>query len=179
VQAGRSVCQRRLAVAELEPGAKVAKLSSENRDLVERLWLRLEVEPTTQCWIWARHKAGGYGRIRFQGRMESVHRVVWWLLRGPLPEDLEPDHLCRNKACANPDHLDFVTHRTNVQRGEAGKFKSGRTHCKWGHPFDKENTRIRANGGRACKECMRKRARDAATRARRLAGVPERRKAGA
>jgi hypothetical protein len=84
------------------------------------------------CWIWTAFlHSDGYGRFHTKdanrktiGRL--VHRITYEELVGPIPEGLELDHLCRNRACCNPEHLEAVTHRVNVQRGEAGQYQRKR-----------------------------------------------------
>lgn len=96
-----------------------------------RLWDRL-VEGPDGCWIWPVGKR--YGRINIKGQRYSTHRLVWFALRDEPPEGLEPDHLCRTMACANPDHLDWVTAKVNMQRNNAPTMIAWRTNtCKRGH----------------------------------------------
>lgn len=75
------------------------------------------------CWEWTGSlNKGGYGQMRLnKTRLEMAHRVVWEELAGPIPEGLDLDHLCRNRKCANPDHLEPVTRSVNLRRGRAGK----------------------------------------------------------
>lgn len=69
------------------------------------------------CWLWTGgYNAAGYGLIAVSGRMLRVHRVAYEFYVGPIPESLELDHLCRNKGCFNPGHLEPVTHKENVRR---------------------------------------------------------------
>jgi hypothetical protein len=73
------------------------------------------------CWIWQRGKAEGYGVVWRDGRVQRAHRVVYEQHRGPIPDGLHLDHLCRVKACVNPDHLEPVTNAENCRRGVKAK----------------------------------------------------------
>lgn len=111
------------------------------------------------CWDWKGGKMPlGYGNfLGPRGKVMGAHRAAYELYVGPIPAGMSLDHLCRRPSCVNPSHLEVVTHRENVLRGEAITAKNAKkTHCLRGHPFDEENTRIRkyANRkGRACKTC--------------------------
>lgn len=129
--------------------------------------LRLYVspEPNTGCWLWTGSENGrGYGRVRWNGSTRQAHRVTYSELVGPIPDGHEMDHLCRVTFCVNPDHLDPVDHRTNIQRGITGAVNAARqrakTHCPRGHEYDDKNTVIRPNGSRGCKQCRRDKARE-------------------
>ncbi len=104
----------------------------------------------TPCWIWLWCKdVNGYGRVRVDGAARLAHRATYILLRGDVPANLELDHLCRQPACINPDHLEPVTHLENMRRGE----EANRTHCPQGHTYDETNTYVRKDESRQCRSC--------------------------
>ena len=107
------------------------------------------------CWIWRWYvHSSGYGMLRSGGKARYAHRVVYEQLRGPVPEGLELDHLCRVRRCVNPDHLEPVTRSENLRRSPitfAGR-NARKTHCIRGHEFTPENTLMTRNG-RNCITC--------------------------
>jgi hypothetical protein len=110
------------------------------------------------CLVYVGKLNGGYGRLSDEGKDKYAHRVAWEAQRGPVPEGLELDHLCRNRACVNVDHLELVTHRVNGERGESFAARNGRkTQCPHGHEYTPENTYIGPSGSRFCRECHRAR----------------------
>ena len=97
-------------------------------------------------------EAGSLGDDR--GQQVKAHRVVWSLTNGPIPDGLVLDHLCRNRACCNPAHMEPVTIGENVMRGETIPARNAaKTECGNGHPFDPENTYISTRGARVCRRC--------------------------
>ncbi len=119
-------------------------------DVLDRLVRQTEFD---DCWTWTGYVDRGYGKIGVggrRGRVRRVHRLGWELLVGPVPDDLTLDHLCRNRACWNPDHLEPVTAEENNRRGVQAK-----THCIHGHEYTEENTYRRPDGTRLCRVCMR------------------------
>ena len=115
-------------------------------------------KPIGRCIIWTKGKTDkGYGTIRKDGRTQVVHRVAYEAQNGPVPKGLILDHLCRNRACLNPAHLEPVTHRVNILRGICPTAINARKKiCSKGHSLtDKSNMRVRATGGRACRACNR------------------------
>lgn len=103
--------------------------------LLERLWGFIEPEPTSGCWIWlgARDKRG-YGRLSFGGKSGFAHRVLYETYKSAVPSGHELDHRCRLTSCVNPDHLEPVTHRVNVLRGNGLTARyARRTNCIHGH----------------------------------------------
>ncbi|WP_406321032.1 HNH endonuclease signature motif containing protein [Streptomyces sp. NBC_00519] len=107
------------------------------------------------CWDWTGHiKPNGYGQVTIGGRKLNAHRFAYETLRAPIPDGLVIDHLCRNRRCVNPDHLEPVTHQTNVLRGIGPTARNAKaTHCVRGHDFNAANTYIRPNGARQCRAC--------------------------
>lgn len=122
-----------------------------------RFWAK--VDKSGECWIWTGTiNRSGYGMFSTGGfpRTMTAHRWAYIDSYGAIPDGLQLDHLCRTRACVRPSHLEAVTARVNVLRGEGLAAKEAvQTHCIHGHPFTPENTRIRVEGGRRCITCER------------------------
>jgi hypothetical protein len=120
------------------------------------------------CWIWGGSiDRMGYGRFSVQRRDFKAHRFAFEYWRKPIPEGLCLDHLCRQPLCVNPEHLDPVTQRINLLRGNTFQARNlAKTHCPKGHPYDSQNTFVKQDGSRMCRECgrIRVRARRAAAK---------------
>jgi len=120
------------------------------------------------CWAFAQLSPDGYGRFWFAGKQVRAHRWAFEFMVGSIPDGLVLDHLCRNRACVNPDHLEPVTQRINTLRGETLPAQNIlKMLCARGHRLDGNNLRRDARGRRRCRECHRINA--AASRARRSA----------
>lgn len=123
----------------------------------ERLLSNITVDDNG-CWVWQRHtNYRGYGETHVfrdnKKRHISAHRLAYETFIGPIPDGLQLDHLCRVRACCNPEHLEAVTCRENLLRGEThASANANRTACPKGHPYDDENTQTR-RVGRRCRAC--------------------------
>lgn len=129
--------------------------------LPPRFWAWVLVEPHDQlpseCWTWLGPRdPAGYGQTPHQGDMFKAHRLAWLVLVGPIKKGLHLDHLCRNRACVRPAHLDPVPQRENTLRGIGPAADNARkTHCPYGHNLSGPNLRITKRGNRECIECRR------------------------
>ena len=125
------------------------------RPCADRFWEK--VERTEGCWIWkASLNTYGYGQFFHDGSPRKAHRLSYEWANGPIPAGLEIDHLCRTRACVNPDHLEPVTHRENLLRGDTFQARNANaTHCPRGHAYDYANTKVGPTGGRRCRACDR------------------------
>lgn len=126
-----------------------------------RVLLRLMVDTIYQggCWNWiGRLNNTGYGQITFDGRLASTHRLAYELLVGPIPAGLVLDHLCRNRACSNPKHLEAVTSKENILRGVGACAAHARKQtCKHGHPLEGTNLLVpppQEPTRRRCRTCV-------------------------
>lgn len=123
-----------------------------------RFWKRVNKDGAGGCWLWKGSIFNnGYGQFKANGKGGPAHRYAYELLVGPIPDEMVLDHLCRVRACVNPDHLEVVTERENIMRGEGVcAVNAHKTHCIRGHEFTPENTRIWGGGRwRLCIECDR------------------------
>lgn len=116
------------------------------------------------CWEWNGYRTRqGYGKATVDGVHGTlVHRWAYEVFVGPIPPGLEIDHLCSNRACCNPEHLEPVSHDVNVARGR----RAQQTHCKRGHPLSGDNIWLDSIGRRRCRECHNAYSRDAYRRRR-------------
>lgn len=127
---------------------------------------------TGRCWPFGGARTGhGYGNFWLQGKYVSAHRAMYMAIYGPVPIDLEVDHLCHDgrfcaggspcphRSCVNPLHLGLATRRNNVLRGASpAAIGIRKTHCPKGHPYDRDNTYRRpgipeGHSRRDCRPC--------------------------
>jgi len=133
--------------------------------ITERFWKYVDKCGENECWEWrgALDKEG-YGRLYTHVadngvvRMVGAHRLSWEIHKGPISKSLQIDHLCRNRKCVNPGHLEPVTCAVNIRRGLTGKglnnHQNRKTHCQQGHPFSGTNLVINsASHARMCRTC--------------------------
>jgi hypothetical protein len=125
-------------------------------------WNKVQVEPDG-CWLWTgAHSRTGYSSFGYKGKSNTAHRVAYIALIGPIPgtfpHGLTIDHLCRNRLCVNPAHMELVSRGENSLRGNTivARYKN-QTHCINGHEFTPENTgRVPSrNNARCCKACQK------------------------
>lgn len=125
-----------------------------------KLWNKISPEPNTGCWLWTGAiNSGGYSNMKHGDKYTCAHRVSYEFYRGPIPEGMVVDHLCRVKSCVNPSHMEIVTQRTNVLRGDVPT-----THCPNGHEYTSDNTYLskqkRGWVSKNCRICTIERAKE-------------------
>jgi hypothetical protein len=140
-----------------------------SRSPEDRFWSKVTGDAFTSCWTWTgAQNSNGYGNFTPASRVYVMaHRFAYEALITEIPSGLQIDHLCLNRLCVNPWHMEPVTPRVNVLRSNnrAG-LNARRTECINGHPFDAANTGHARRGGRVCRACSREAQRRYATKRR-------------
>lgn len=141
-------------IPKLRPGQKTYGWSLRDKLSAGSVWVG-------ECRVWLRSKAKGYGTLHVDGAMRQAHGVSYETFVGTIPAGCELDHLCRNRSCINPAHLEPVTHRENVLRGASPTAENAaKTHCPQGHAYVGDNVRIeKLTGWRTCRVCDRQKSR--------------------
>lgn len=123
-------------------------------ELEARFWEKVAWGDPDECWDWvARRSGGGYGQFRLSGSIVTAHRVAYELEVGEVPPGLVIDHLCGNRACCNPQHLEPVTQLENVRRG----LRVNGAKCLRGHLISRDFY-VDPKGVRVCNVCRRAKA---------------------
>lgn len=125
--------------------------------VAERFWSH--VDKSDACWLWGSTVRSGYGRFTINtGTQATAHRYAYELLVGPIANGLTLDHLCRNKLCVNPAHLEPVTLVENIQRRPPTKLHRNKvkTHCPEGHAYDRVVVTESGAKRRRCMTCDRR-----------------------
>lgn len=131
-------------------------MSGHYRPMAKRLARLSAPCPVTGCVFWLGHTSKGYGVLKVLNRTTWAHRVSYLFWKGPIPDDLTVDHRCGQPLCINPDHLEAVTMRENILRGNGCSTRNARkTHCVRGHAFSGDNLcpSQLAKGKRRCVAC--------------------------
>lgn len=130
----------------------ISTIQGENASARTRFWRKVEVG--ADCWVWTASKRYGYGQFRIGGEGSAnlgAHVVAYRWLVGEIPLGLVVDHLCRNRACVNPDHMELVTPEENSTRGMISRHAEIER-CKNGHPW--ADNQIDRYGYRVCAACL-------------------------
>lgn len=174
-QAVKEASMKRVKLSAEERKAKaIANLNqwAQPQPVEVRFWRYVDKSDPNGCWVWTGTLlANGYGHISVGARPRLVHRVSYEMHVGPIPDGLQIDHLCRNRRCVNPAHLEAVTARVNTLRAHSiTAANSRKIHCPHGHPYSPENTVVSC-GRRLCRICRtaQKRAQNARLKAERNA----------
>jgi hypothetical protein len=119
-----------------------------------RFWDKVNFNTENDCWEWKGAKnITDYGTITINNKALYVHRISYEISKGKIPTGLQIDHLCRNRKCVNPEHLEAVSLRENLNRGIKHNQNSNKTHCVRGHELKGDNLYVKPDGARRCRKC--------------------------
>lgn len=124
------------------------------KPVIERFLSKISIS-NSGCWEWNGYiQENGYGQTSIKSKGVYTHRFIYEYYHDSIHPDLTIDHLCRNRKCVNPLHLEQVSHKENIMRGDTLALKnSKKTHCKRGHEFTPKNTYVNPRGSRCCMIC--------------------------
>jgi len=120
-------------------------------------FMRYITRDRSGCWLWTGSQTGaGYGKFKARRQTILAHRSAYLTLKGPVSDGLQLDHLCRVRHCVNPEHLEPVTPRVNILRGESiAAANAVKARCGMGHDLAFEaNVRLDSKGRRVCRPCQ-------------------------
>lgn len=131
-----------------------------NPTILARFMAKVAEDPESDCLLWiGARTSGGYGHMRVDGKTIGAHRLAYEHWIGPIPDGMEIDHVrsrgCRSRACVRPEHLEAVTRRENLVRGDTIPARNAaKVRCDAGHPLSEANTYVRKDRpGRQCRTC--------------------------
>ena len=124
---------------------------------LQRFQKKIELDILTGCWLWKGSlNYNGYGQFKLNNKVCKAHRVSYEHWNGKIPNQLVINHICRNRQCVNPQHLEVVTIKDNTLRGVGpSAINAKKTHCPQGHPYLGDNLYISPKKDRVCKTCQR------------------------
>jgi len=124
------------------------------KSAVNRIYDKL-LKKKSGCWQYiGKLDKNGYGRVRDNYTRKLIHRAMYEHLIGRIPDKMVIDHLCRNRGCVNPSHMEVVTQRENILRGYGVTARNSRKlNCKRGHGLNGENLYMTTKGSRQCIKC--------------------------